>query len=91
MPKKKEKGKEYCQIETCQLSINAYSVVDEIGKDEYDEEYSLAVSGCNVDNIISIKMEPCFESEPHFEVEITAETAKIIIRTMQNIIDEQEL
>ncbi len=55
MAKKKKKLKEYCHMETCQLGINAWSVSDVRGKDEYDEEYSLTVSGCNIDNIISIK------------------------------------
>lgn len=89
--KKNKEDKDYHHIEVSQLSINAYSVADEIGKDEYDEEYTLAISGCNIDNLISIKMEPCFESDPHFEVEITADIARIIIRTMQRILTEQEL
>ncbi len=88
--KTKKADKEYCQIEFAGLNIDAYNIPDDFGKDEYDEEFSLSISGCNLDNLISITMPPCYENNNIFEIQITSDVAKQIITAMTVIIREQE-
>ncbi len=88
--KKTDTGKQYCHIEFEQITIDCYNIPEDFGKDEFDEEFTLSITGTNLDNYISILMPPCYETDSTFEIQITSDVAKQMITAMETIIKEQE-
>ncbi len=75
----------YVLIEFSQLSMDVCKIPHDLGQAEYDEEFSLSISGCNQDDLIYISMPPCYETKDIFEIEITRETAKQIIEALKTV------